>query len=135
LTDRRPEGTTIGAREAEATMDIYHVWCDLKPGVRDTHFLDSVTRCMTRLRAEGLIETWRLMRRKLGLGPKELGEWHLMIEVRDLRQLEDAFQRMAARGDPDEGLHHNMNSLVANTTFALFRDFPDPVRLRGQERF
>jgi hypothetical protein len=33
---------------------------------------------------EGLIEKWRLARRKLGLGPCRLGEWHLMMEVRDL---------------------------------------------------
>jgi hypothetical protein len=119
----------------DAAMDIYHVWCDLKPGVRDTHFLDGVSRCMDHLRAEGLIEGWRLMRRKLGFGPKELGEWHLMIELRDLRQLEDAFQRMAQRGEPMEGLHHGVNSLVDNPTFALARDFPDPVRQRGHERF
>jgi len=116
-------------------MDIYHVWCDLRPGVRDMHFAENVQRCMDHLRGQGLIETWRLTRRKLGLGPKELGEWHLMIEVHDLRQLEEVFRRMAARGDPEEGLHHGMNSLVTNATFGLTRDFPDPFRQRGHERF
>ena len=116
-------------------MDIYHVWCDLKPGVRDMHFHENVHRCMAHLKAQGLIESWRLTRRKLGFGPPGLGEFHLMIEVRDLRQLEDAFQRMATRGDPEEGLHHGMNALVSNATFGLTRDFPDPFRLRGQERF
>ncbi len=116
-------------------MDIYHVWCDLKPGVRDMQFHENVDRCMNHLLAEKLIESWRLTRRKLGLGPSCLGEWHLMIELRDLRQLEDAFQRMATRGDPEEGQHHGMNALVTNATFGLTRDFPDPVRKRGQERF
>jgi hypothetical protein len=116
-------------------MDIYHVWCDLKPGVRDMHFYENVARCMSQLRAGGLIESWRLTRRKLGFGPSCLGEWHLMIELRDLSQLEDAFHRMAARGEPEEGLHHGMNALVTNVTFGLTRDFPDPFRERGQERF
>jgi hypothetical protein len=116
-------------------MDIYNVWCDLKPGVRDMQFHDNVARCMDHLRAEGLIESWRLLRRKLGFGPKELGEWHLMMELRDLGQLEAAFQRMAGRGDPVEGLHHGMNALVTNATFGLTRDFPDPVRQSGEERF
>ena len=91
--------------------------------------------CMDHLRSEGLIESWRLTRRKLGLGPKELGEWHLMIELRDLHQLEEVFQRMAARTGAEEALHHGMNALVTNATFGLARDFPDPVRKQGQERF
>jgi len=52
-----------------------------------------------------------------------------------LGQLEAAFQRMAGRGDPVEGLHHGMNALVTNATFGLTRDFPDPVRQSGEERF
>lgn len=116
-------------------MDIYHVWCDLKPGVRDAHFHENVARCMSHLKAEGLIESWRLTRRKLGFGPAELGEFHLMMELRDMGQLDDAFHRMAARGDPEEGLHHGMNALVTNARFGLTRDFPDPRRQRGKERF
>ena len=116
-------------------MDIYHVWCDLRPGVRDLQFYDNVAQCMEHLRGEGLIESWRLTRRKLGFGPAALGEWHLMMELRDLGQLEAAFQRMAGRGEPEEGLHHGMNALVANATFGLTRDFPDPVRQSGEERF
>ena len=30
---------------------------------------------------------------------------------------------------------HGVNALVQNLTFALYRDFPDPVRQRGQEKF
>jgi hypothetical protein len=26
-------------------MDIYHVWCDLKPGVGDARFAEEVARC------------------------------------------------------------------------------------------
>ncbi len=116
-------------------MDIYHVWCDLRPGVGDLAFSENVALCMDHLRAEGVIESWRLTRRKLGFGPKELGEWHLMIELRDLAQLDAAFQQMAGRAEPVEGMHHGMNSLVTNATFGLTRDFPDPFRRRGEERF
>jgi hypothetical protein len=58
-----------------------------------------------------------------------------MIEVRDLAQLERAFQRLAGRGEPVEGFHFGVNSLVQNAKFALYRDFPDAFRHRGQERF
>lgn len=116
-------------------MNIYHAWCDLKPGVRDTDFADGVAKYMDHLRAQGLIETWRLTRRKLGLGGEGLGEFHLMMEVRDLAQLDSAFKHVATRAEPVEGFHFGVNSLVQNARFALYRDFPDPQRQRGAELF
>ena len=116
-------------------MDIYHAWCDLKPGTSDISFCEGVAKYMGHLRSEGLIENWRLTRRKLGLGPSTLGEFHVMIEVKDLGQLDGAFGRVAGRREPIEGFHFGVNSLVANVVFALYRDFPDPVRHRGEEKF
>lgn len=98
-------------------------------------FVTKVRAWMGHLQARGLIEGHRLTRRKLGLGPPTLGEFHIAIEVRDLAQLDAAFQRVAARTEPEEGVHFGANALVQNTTFALYRDFPDPVRQVGQEKF
>jgi len=114
-------------------MNIYHVWCDLKPGVGDLTFSEKVAGYLGHLKEQGLIEGFRLTRRKLGLGGP--GEFHLMIETRDLAQLDAAFNRVAGRRDPVEGFHFGVNSLVTNATFALYRDFPDPVRHAGEERF
>ncbi len=36
-------------------MDIYHIWCDLRPDVRDTTFVEQVTAYMGHLQAGGLI--------------------------------------------------------------------------------
>ncbi|HEY0525763.1 MAG TPA: DUF6614 family protein [Stellaceae bacterium] len=116
-------------------MDIYHAWCDLKHGVSDPAFSEGVTRYMGHLKEAGLIEGWRLTRRKLGFGVKGLGEFHLMIEVKNLRQREDAFERVAGRCEPTEGFHFGVNSLVDNATFALYRDFPDAFRRHGEEKF
>ncbi len=116
-------------------MDIYHAWCDLKPGVSDTGFAENVAAYMDYLKGQGLIQAWRLTRRKLGLGAPGLGEFHLMIEVNDLAQLEQAFQRVAGRSEPVEGFHFGVNSLAQKAVFALYRDFPDAFRQRGEERF
>jgi hypothetical protein len=116
-------------------MDIYHGWFDLKPGVSDLDFVDAFERYMERLEGEGVIEGWRLTRKKLGLAPSHLGEFHFMIEVADLTQLDAAFNWVATRAEPVEGDHHGVNALVQNIEFALYRDFPDPVRERGEERF
>jgi hypothetical protein len=116
-------------------MDIYHVWCDLKPGIADLDFAAAVTQYLNHLQQAGRIETWRLTRCKLGLSPPEMGEWHIMIETRDLAQLDDAFREVAGRREPVEGKHFGVNSLVQNARFALYRDFPDPFRHSGEERF
>ena len=62
-------------------MDLYHIWCDLKPGVRDTAFSEAMSRYLDYLKAEKKIESWRLTRRKLGLGPAGIGEFHVTIET------------------------------------------------------
>jgi hypothetical protein len=116
-------------------MDIYQAWFDLKPGVSDVAFNERLAAYLGHLREEGLVEGWRLMRRKLGLGPASLGEFHLVIEVKDLAQLEAAFTHVATRTEPVESFHHAVNSLVSGIQFALYRDFPDPVRKHGEERF
>ncbi|MGA2451584.1 MAG: DUF6614 family protein [Polyangiaceae bacterium] len=53
----------------------------------------------------------------------------------DLRQLEAAFERVGARREPTEKFHFGVNSFVTNVRFALYRDFPDEFRHRGEERF
>ena len=58
-----------------------------------------------------------------------------MIETRDLAQLEEAFQRVARRDGDIEGFHAAVNQSVRNARFGLYRDFPDPVRNEGEERF
>ena len=116
-------------------MDLYHIWCDLKPGVRDVTLVENAQAYLGRLKSEGLIESWRLTRRKLGLGAPGLGEFHIIIETTNLAQLEQAFQHVSSRAEPIEGAHHGLNSLVQNAVFALYRDFPDAHRKFGEEKF
>lgn len=116
-------------------MDIYHIWCDLKPGVSDLTFAEKLGAYMGHLREQGLIEGYRLTRRKLGLGAPGLGEFHVAIEVRDLAQLDAAFTRVSGRREPVESVHFGVNSLVTNFVAALYRDFPDPGRHAGEEKF
>ncbi len=80
------------------------------------------------LQGAGLIADWTLTRRKLGFGPPELGEFCVEIRVRDLAQLDAAFQMVAARSGPREELHRAVYSRIRNFRAALYRDFPDPQR-------
>src|SRR5207237_8908256 len=99
-------------RTLRRRMDVYHVWRDLMPGGRDLDFCGRIAAYMGHLREQGLIEGWRLTRRKLGLGVPEIGEFHVAIEVKDMRQLEAAFERVATRREPVEGFHFGVNSLA-----------------------
>ena len=90
---------------------------------------------MQRLTGDGAINSARLTRKKLGFAPDGFGDFHAMIEVRDLAQLEAAFGAVSARDEPLESEHFGVNSLVQNARFALYRDFPDPQRKRGAEKF
>ena len=47
-------------------MDVYEIWCDLRPGERDTVFAAAVHDYLGALRNDGLIAGYRLTRRKLG---------------------------------------------------------------------
>ncbi len=116
-------------------MNIYHAWCNLKDGVQDTEFSDRAEAYFGHLKEDGLIAGYRITRRQLGLGPKDLPEFHLMVEFEDLAQLDRVFGHVATRAEPVESFHHAVNSLVEDAIFALYRDFPDAVRQRGQEKF
>jgi hypothetical protein len=114
-------------------VDVYELSVDLKPGVRDLELAAAAEAYLELLRAEGLIESWRLLRKKLGFGSGT--EFKVLIETRDLAQLDAAFQVVSTRADPVEERHHGLNSLVTNFQAALYRDFPDPQRRHGEERF
>ena len=116
-------------------MDIYQGWFKLKDGIRDTDFADHFAAYMVRLKEDGAIRHWRLMRRKLGLGPDFLHEFQFMVETDGLAQLDEAFRVVSSRAGEHEALHHCVNSCVEEVFFALYRDFPEPHRQRGEERF
>lgn len=116
-------------------MDIYHIWCSLKDGVKDLEFTDAAQRYCDYLKGDGRLQAYRITRRKLGLGPAYLPEFHIMLEFENMAQMDRAFEHVSSRGDPVESFHHAVNAKVKEIFFALYRDFPDPGRVRGREKF
>jgi hypothetical protein len=106
-------------------MDIYHIWFDLKPDTDEQAFAKALPAFLDHMKQEGRIETWRMMRCKLGLRPDDVREFHIMIETRDLAQLDTAFRAAAARSGETDALHFSANAMVTNIKFGLFRDWPD----------
>jgi hypothetical protein len=112
---------------------VYELSVDLRSGVRDLELVAALDAYLGMLQRDGHIESWRLLRRKLGLGAG--AEFKVLIETRDLEQLDAAFRVVSGRDEPVESVHHGVNSLVTNFQAALYRDFPDAHRVAGQERF
>ncbi len=52
----------------------------------------------------------------------------MVLETRDMAQLEEAFQSVARRSGEIEDLHRAVYSKICNGRFALYRDFPDACR-------
>ena len=82
------------------------------------------------LQGQGKLRGFTITRRKLGWGPEELGEFNITIMTDNLAQLEEAFQHVATRDGEVERLHRNVFAAVTDFKSALYRDFPDAVRVK-----
>lgn len=111
-------------------MNTYHMWFNLKESHQDLEFCRAVAAYMGHLQDKGLCESWSLQRRKFGFGPPGLGEFHCQVHFRDLAQFDGCFGLVATRAGEVERLHHPVYSMVKDFTSALYRDFPDPQRVR-----
>lgn len=111
-------------------MNYYAMWCNLKDSrpPRDLEFAASVKAYLEHLRSLGKIDGWTLSRRKFGFGPAGLGEFHIVVHARDLAQLDQAFNTVAARSGETERLHAPVYSMATDFVSALYRDFPDDSR-------
>ncbi len=116
-------------------MDHYHIWFNLKPGIKDIDFSKNLDAYLGKLKQDGNIVDFQLSKRKLGFGPSELGEYHLDIQVEDMAQLDAAFFAASERTAPIEPLHFAVNQYVTDFKAALYRNFPDPHRKEGEELF
>lgn len=106
-------------------MDSYHIWFNLKNPAEAKEFAGWVDDWVGLLKSRGLAEGHRLQRRKLGFGPRELGEFHLAIDTRDMAQLEQAFQAVISADEETLSVHNSVSHRVKDLTFALYRDWPD----------
>ncbi len=59
----------------------------------------------------------------------------MMLDFKNLTQVDAAFNHVSSRADPVESFHQAVNSKVRDISFALYRDFSDSGWVRGQEKF
>ena len=109
-------------------MNQYCCHIDLKHDAKALAFAQAVAAWMEHLKAAGVIEGWRLLRRKLNLAGGSFGDFCLEIEVADLAQLDEAFRLSGSRDDTVGALYRAVHDLIGRAEFGLYRPFPDPER-------
>lgn len=109
-------------------MTTYLCAIDLRDTAKALSFAAALDAWMCHLQAQGVIQSWRLKRRKLNLAAAPYRDFLLEIEVLDLDQLDRAF-RFAGRQDDDTArLYALVHDHVGQADMALYRPFPDPER-------
>lgn len=110
-------------------MNLYHCFIDLKDGAKALAFAAAVDNWMAFLKAEGGIEGWRLLRRKLNLAANSHRDFLLEIELRDLAQLDAAFSLVSRRSAEAEKLYGLISPMIETVDYGLYRPYPDPERV------
>lgn len=109
-------------------MNLYHCSVDLKDNAKAVGFAVAVEAWMGHLKSNGVIQSWRLCRRKLGFGAPRARDFLLEIEVEDMTQLDMAFRFTATSDENVERLYTTVHQMVGEVDIALYRPFPDPER-------
>jgi hypothetical protein len=107
-------------------MNLYHCMIELKSGAKALAFAAAAEDWLGSLKARGLIQEWRLMRRKFGLASGRHSDFILEIEVAGMQQLENSFLELGQNAsDADEQRYTRLHDLIASVDIGLYRPYPD----------
>lgn len=107
-------------------MDIYTIWADKEGDISDLEWVNNMKQFFDHLVTEKRMESYRITRCKMGFRSiADMPEWLIMMEFRNMAQLDSAFQRVAPLEGDLEQKHQSFNQFVSgNIQHALWRDFP-----------
>ena len=109
--------------------DIYHIWADHHKDVNAYEFANKMKKFLDGLVAMGKMESYRLTRAKLGFRSMDLPEFHIMMEFKNMQQLDDSMTSVIRNEKNIDESHIAFNQLVDQDTIQhfLYRDFPDEI--------
>lgn len=109
-------------------MNLYCCCLDLTHTTRPLVFAKAVSDWMDYLKSEGVIEGWRLYRRKLNLASDSYRDFLLQIELEDLTQLDRAFRVLGREDEQVDALYRAVHDQILKADYGLYRPFPDEER-------
>lgn len=107
-------------------MNVYNIWADKKAELTDHEFIDRLRAFLDRLVELGKMDSYRIMRMKLGFRSIDIPEFHIQMEFHSLADLDAAMTNVLEDAETDS-LHIGFNRFVDASTMqhALYRDYPD----------
>jgi len=110
-------------------MDIYHIWANKKGDISDKEWVANMKSFLNQLMLEKKLQSYRITRCKMGFRSiADLPEWHIMMEFKDMAQMDAAFKRVAPLEGDLEAKHQSFNQFVDDDIqHALYRDWPDEL--------
>lgn len=110
-------------------MDVYHIFADHHEDVDAHEFATKMRVFLDQMVAMGRMEGYRLTRMKLGFRSMDLPEFHIMMDFKNMQQLDDAMTAVLRNENSIEDSHVAFNQLVDVETIQhfLYRDFPDQL--------
>jgi len=107
--------------------DLYTIWADKQGDISDREWVANMRGFLQHLVDEDRMLSFRITRCKMGFrSVADMPEWFIIMEFRDLTQLDAAFRRVAPLEGELEDRHRSFNQFVAgNIQHALWRDYPD----------
>jgi len=107
--------------------DLYTIWADKQGDITDIDWVNGMKGFFEHLISEDRMISYRITRCKMGFRSiADMPEWMILMEFRDMAQMETAFRRVAKKEGELEEKHQSFNQFVSgNIQHALFRDWPD----------
>ena len=106
--------------------DLYTIWANKEGDISDIDWVKGMQSFFDHLVSEDKMVDYRITRCKMGFRSiADMPEWMIIMEFRDMAQMELAFQRVAKKQGELEEKHRSFNQFVAsNIQHVLFRDWP-----------
>jgi len=108
-------------------MDYYHIWADPVEGTDAKDFAIKMKRFLDQLVKMNKMESYKLTRMKLGFRSMDIPEFHIMMQFKNMQQLDNAMTAVLNDEEKIEDAHVGFNQMVDIETIqhALYRDYPD----------
>lgn len=107
--------------------DLYTIWANKEGDISDIDFVNNMKGFLQHLVDEGKMMSFRITRCKMGFrSVADMPEWFIIMEFKDMTQIDEAFRRVAPLEGELEDKHRSFNQFVAgDIQHALWRDYPD----------
>ena len=106
---------------------LYTIWANKEGDISDIAWVNGMRGFLQHLVDEGKMLSFRITRCKMGFRSiSDLPEWLIIMEFKNMAQMDEAFKRVAPLEGELEVKHKSFNQFVSgDIQHALFRDWPD----------